>query len=152
MTANNTTRFPLEDMIATAVRNGFAKAQLRTSQYIFKAASATSSNPGAIYIVTNSPERTYLGKLRDGRISLVPAHYSAAAKQAIIEIAQNPQAEALKYGQETGACSICGRPLVAKESVRFAIGPVCAEKVGFAFITGQTDILDALGSPQGDKL
>lgn len=142
---NKITRFPLEDMIATAVRNGFAKAQLRTANYIFKAAPAHGTNPGSIYITLNDASKTYIGKIKNGYINLVFAHNSHATFQAIKHVAENPKEEALRYGQQTGNCSICGRPLVAKESVRWAIGPICAEKVGFSFLHAQEDLLDSMG-------
>ena len=142
MTTANITRFPIEDMIATAVRNGFAKVQLRTANYIFKAASATGANPGSVYITKNDPDRTYVGKIKNGYINLVPLHNNHAAYQAIKQAAMEPQQEALRYGAETGNCSICGRPLSAKESVRWAIGPICAEKVGFSFIHAQEDLVE----------
>ena len=138
-TTSKPTRFPLEDMIATAVNNGFAKVRLRTKDFSFKAAPATGSNPGSVYVYLNDAERTYIGKIKDGKINVYPSYqyYNAVAA-----IAENPQEAALRYGQETGSCSICGRPLVAKESVRFAIGPICAEKVGFSFFHAQEDLLD----------
>lgn len=142
-TTSKPNRFPLEDMIATAVNNGFAKVQLRTKDYIFKAAPAHGSNPGSIYVTKNNAERTYIGKIKNAYINLVPLYNTHISYNQIREIAENPQEAALRFGQETGSCSICGRPLVAKESVRFAIGPICAEKVGFSFFHAQEDLLDS---------
>lgn len=137
---NKITRFPLEDMIATAVNNGFAKVRLRTKDFSFRAAPAHGSNPGSVYVYLNDADRTYIGKIKDGNINVYPTHqYLNAVKQ----IAENPQEAALRYGQETGNCSICGRPLVAKESVKWAIGPICAEKVGFSFFHAQEDLIDS---------
>ncbi len=133
-------RYPIEDMIATAVNNGFAKVRLRTKEFSFKAAPATGANRGAVYAYLNDEARTYIGKIRDGKISVYPTYQYF---NKVAAIAENPQEAALKYGAETGSCSICGRPLVAKESVRWAIGPICAEKVGLAFITGQQDLVDS---------
>ncbi|XOV94276.1 MAG: DUF6011 domain-containing protein [Bacteroidota bacterium] len=38
---------------------------------------------------------------------------------------KNPRKMIINYGHETGECSICGRKLTDKESVRRGIGPVC---------------------------
>lgn len=52
-------------------------------------------------------------------------------KRVLAEIAQDPKAAAIRYGHESGACSVCGRELTDPESVKSGIGPVCAKKRGW---------------------
>lgn len=46
-------------------------------------------------------------------------------------IAADPQAASARYGQELGACGVCGRTLTDAESRTRGIGPVCAERMGW---------------------
>jgi hypothetical protein len=43
-------------------------------------------------------------------------------------IAKDPKSAAEKFGQEIGACGICGRTLTDETSRSIGIGPVCREK------------------------
>jgi hypothetical protein len=43
-------------------------------------------------------------------------------------IAEDPKAAAERFGQEIGACGICGRTLTDETSRAIGIGPVCREK------------------------
>ena len=46
-------------------------------------------------------------------------------------IAVDPQAASLRYGQEIGACGVCGRTLTDEDSRARGIGPICADKMGW---------------------
>ena len=55
-----------------------------------------------------------------------------ARRQVILDaIAVNPQAASLRYGQEIGACGVCGRTLTDEDSRARGIGPICADKMGW---------------------
>lgn len=54
---------------------------------------------------------------------------SFAAKKTIMEkIAEDPQGAMNRYGEEIGACGVCGRTLTNKDSRARGIGPICAAK------------------------
>lgn len=46
-------------------------------------------------------------------------------------IAADPQAASVRYGQEIGACGVCGRTLTDEDSRTRGIGPICADKMGW---------------------
>ena len=46
-------------------------------------------------------------------------------------IATDPQAASVRYGQEIGACGVCGRTLTDEDSRARGIGPICADKMGW---------------------
>jgi hypothetical protein len=121
-------KYAIEVRFDAAKRNGFMKPSLRAGDYLFKAAPMYGNNPGAVYI-TRISNNEYLGKLKDKQLTLAPHARNEAG--IILQIAQNPEEEAIKYGQQTGECSICGRTLTNKESLERMIGPICAEKMGF---------------------
>ena len=53
-------------------------------------------------------------------------------KREILEaIAEDPQKAAERYGQEIGACGICGRTLTNEVSRKRGIGPICAGERGW---------------------
>ena len=54
------------------------------------------------------------------------------ARNVLRLIAQDPQAASLRYGQEIGSCGVCGRSLTDERSRAAGIGPVCAQKRGWA--------------------
>ena len=47
-------------------------------------------------------------------------------------IAADPQAASTRYGQEIGACGVCGRTLTDEDSRARGIGPICADKMGWS--------------------
>lgn len=47
------------------------------------------------------------------------------------EIAKDPKAAMLRYGQELGSCGHCGRTLTDETSRELGIGPVCRNKLGW---------------------
>lgn len=61
-----------------------------------------------------------------------PIRDKDSRKRIIDTIAIDPQAASARYGQEIGACGICGRTLTDEESRARGIGPICAGKNGWA--------------------
>jgi len=62
-----------------------------------------------------APGRTYAGRL----------------VEQLTAILADPRAAAERYGQLTGTCGLCSRPLEDEASVARGIGPVCAKKHGW---------------------
>ena len=116
----------IEELFIHAAASGFKKPSLRAEGLLFKRAPDHGVNAGGVYVTANGGA-DYLGKILRGTISVQASVY--ATVQAV---ATQPTEYAIKYGQETGNCSICGRPLVCAISVANAIGPICAEKLGIA--------------------
>ena len=90
-------------------------------------AKATSANPGALYVKSGGE---YLGKIVDGKLMAVSA-CSPAQREQILKFVADPAEAAKVYGQETGVCCVCNATLKSKWRLR-GIGPVCAEKMGWA--------------------
>lgn len=49
-------------------------------------------------------------------------------KLAVKLIAEDPGFASQCFGQEVGACGVCGSPLTDPESIALGIGPICAKK------------------------
>lgn len=117
---------PIRAMFETAVGNGYKKPTYRAEGLVISRAPDHGNNPGALYIKTEHD--TYLGKIlgttfhpnRDGR----------EAGPLLLEIAKDPLAAALRYGQRTGRCACCGRLLTNHTSIDLGIGPICKERWG----------------------
>jgi hypothetical protein len=120
----------IEATFATAQSNGVKRPKMRLADFIFSLAPATGRNAGAIYVVARD-SRDYLGKIQDGRF--VRNTHNCTEEQAaeIAQVASDPHAAAVAYGQRFGQCSICGRELTKGESIDRMMGPICAEKYGF---------------------
>jgi hypothetical protein len=73
----------------------------------------------------------YLGKVQDGKFSRVRECDDATQAQ-VLEVASDPHNAAIAYGQRTGNCAICSRELTNHASIDLGIGPICAEKYGWA--------------------
>lgn len=114
----------LEELFNKAAASGFKKPSLRAEGLLFKRAPDRGVNAGGVYVTANGGA-DYLGKILRGNVMVDRSVY--AVVQAV---AAQPTEYAIKYGQETGVCSICGRPLVCAISVANAIGPICADKLG----------------------
>ncbi len=54
-----------------------------------------------------------------------------ARKTQVLKFVSDPAEAAKVYGQETGICCVCNATLKSKWRLR-GIGPVCAEKMGWA--------------------
>jgi hypothetical protein len=91
-------------------------------------AKATSTNPGALYVKQSGGEREYLGKVANGRFFAVCTPEQAAKVASFIA---DPAEAAKVYGQTTGTCCICNATLKSEWKHR-GIGPICAEKFGWA--------------------
>jgi len=121
----------LEQLFADAVAAGYTKPVLRTLNFKYKQAPAHGRNPGAIYI-TELDTSVYVGKIFDGAVQLISASNRDKILAEIYETVEHPQIAAVKFGHQTGQCSICGRPLANKLSIALGIGPICNEKFGWA--------------------
>lgn len=98
--------------------------------FTVKTAKATSANPGALYVYRTDADRTYLGKLHEGRFQ--KAFVCTPVEQdAIVQACADPAKSAVAYGNLTSSCSICGKALEVGESIARGIGPKCAAKWGF---------------------
>lgn len=128
------TKCELENMFLAAKAKGFLKPTLRTESFIFSLAPATGKNPDAVY-VTDRVSKTYMGKIKNNWFQPSQDYRDTPEnKETILATMQAPRAEALKYGVQSGECSICGRILNNKISIYNNIGPICAEKMGFPIV------------------
>jgi len=55
--------------------------------------------------------------------------FGTAMASILKKIAVDPEAAAIRYGHEIGACSICGRRLTNRISRELGIGPVCGGRM-----------------------
>lgn len=120
----------------TAIHEAFAKAKasqkspaLIAGPVKIKPASATSSNPGALY-VTRRKGGEYLGKIVDGKFLAVRA-CTPEDQAMVLEVVADPKAAAIRHGRLTGSCACCGRTLTDPASIEAGIGPICANSFGF---------------------
>ncbi len=124
----------IEAAFSTAVTNGLLRPQLRLEGFVFKRASATGRNAGALYVTRAKAnpygEHDYLGKVADGKF-IKSRDCTDLDEAAIVSACADPREAALRYGRLMGACSVCGRTLVDPVSIEAGIGPICAGKYGF---------------------
>lgn len=121
----------LETMFLAAKARGFLKPTLRTEDFIFSLAPSTGKNPDAVYVV-DRVSKAYMGKIKNNWFQPGQDYKDTPEnRQSILATMQSPRAEAMKYGVQTGSCSICGRTLNNKISIFNNIGPICADKMGF---------------------
>lgn len=92
-------------------------------------AKATSANPGALYVKSTGEDRTYLGKIADGKF-FASRDCTEDQKASVLKFVADPAEAAKVYGQETGVCCICNATLRSEWRLR-GIGPICAEKFGW---------------------
>lgn len=118
----------IEQALQSARSNGIKRPKLILNNFKFTMASATGSNPGAVYVREGEE---YLGKIMNGKLICAEV-CGDQRKQVIVELAANPMAAATAHGLRTGICSCCGRALTNKQSVELGIGPICAGKYGWA--------------------
>jgi len=118
----------IAEAFAAAKAAGLAFPKLRLDEFTFSLASATGRNAGAIYAKTGD---LYLGKIADGKFTR-SRDCDGDTEARIVAVCAYPSAAATAYGQRTGQCSCCGRKLTNQESIDRAIGPICAEKWGWA--------------------
>jgi hypothetical protein len=117
----------IRTMFDAAIASGKAKPVYRADGLTISKAPDHGRNAGALYVKSG---HEYAGKIIGAEFEPVrdtPADVAAR----LISIAADPEAAAIKYGQETGSCSCCGRKLTRKDSIAAGIGPICATKWGF---------------------
>lgn len=120
----------IEKAFAAAQANGIKRPRMVLNGLKFSLAPAHGRNAGALYVVRKSDDQ-YLGKITGGRFTRV-RECTDEQEAEIVRIASNPHAEAVAYGQRTGNCCICNRELTNHASIDAGIGPICAEKYGWA--------------------
>jgi len=133
-----------------AVANGHKKPTYRAEGLIINRAPDHGKNPGALYVKNLCDE--YGGKIQgdifspsreaDRRDFATQCYndpdtgeevtVSRTAAEALVVIAEDPEAAVIRWGHRSGNCGICGRELTVKESVERGIGPICAAKWGIA--------------------
>jgi len=91
-------------------------------------AKANSTYPGALYVKVRGGE--YLGKIAGGRF-FASRECSQEQQAKVLEFVADPAEAAKVYGQTTGTCCICNATL-RSEWKNKGIGPICAEKFGWA--------------------
>lgn len=117
---------PINKMFTHAQENGYKRPVYRAEGLTISLAPINGANVGALY-VKDFQTKEYIGKVKDGKF------YGAAAatdayREALLAIAIDPRAAAIRFGQQTGSCSCCGRTLTNKTSIDLGIGPICASK------------------------
>lgn len=117
----------IEVLFKDAYNAGFKNPKMRIDDYKFSMAGPSSRNFGSVYV---KKDTEYLGKLQGGKL-FTAIHQPDSVYKRILEIADNPRMEAVRFGHKTGSCAICGRPLNNAESVQRGIGPICAESFGW---------------------
>ena len=129
-TSNLSGRSPLELSFLHAQSKGYRKISLKVSSLVFSLAPAGGRNPNAIYVKRSGE---YMGKIIDSMF--YPSRDARPTSEELIAIGKvmaEPKEAAINEGCKTGHCAICGRTLIAEDSVRFGIGPICADKLGFS--------------------
>jgi hypothetical protein len=116
--------------LENAKGNGLKYPKIRLAGFIFSLAGAASRNAGAVYV--KDAYDTYLGKIVEGRLTR-SRDCDAQLAEAIAAAAADPEKAAKAYGLQTGVCSCCGRELTNPDSIARGIGPICADKFGWAF-------------------
>lgn len=102
--------------------------KIRFIGFVVSRASDTSRNPGALYV--KADDATYLGKIVAGRF-VTSRECDAATEAKVLAVLADPEASAVLFGKEVGACSCCGRELTNQVSIDRGIGPICAVKFGW---------------------
>ena len=90
-------------------------------------AKENSKNPGALYVKESG---AYLGKIAGGRF-FASRECSQEQQTQVLKFVADPAEAAKVYGQDTGTCCICNAELKSEWRHK-GIGPVCAEKFGWA--------------------
>lgn len=122
----------IDKLFATATDNLIKRPIFRAETLELSKAGPHSRNPGALYVTRRDEEGTYLGMLKDGKF-LARREATQSDVDALMAIAADPTAEAIKYARRTGRCGCCGKQLVNPVSILAAVGPICASKWGLDF-------------------
>jgi len=116
----------LQAKFAIPIAAGLKRPRLRVENLAFSLAPAHGVNAGWIYVKDHGD---YMGKIGpDGEIVI----YDKEIKEHVIRVVENLDAAIKAHGIKTGECGCCGRELTDPNSIEMGIGPVCAEKWGFA--------------------
>jgi hypothetical protein len=122
----------VEQAFARAKQQGIKWPKLVLDGFKLAPAGAGSRNAGSIY-VTKGADRdgTYLGRVMRGEF-LPTRECDDGTKAKVLEALADPLASAVAYGKKFGRCSVCMRELSDEDSIERGIGPVCAERMGWA--------------------
>jgi hypothetical protein len=131
---------PLELMFLESRAKGFKTVKMKIAGLLFKLAPDSGRNPGAIYI-TGVADKEYRGKIINNSLY---KNDKLTQEEVIIvlDTMANPKDWMMQEGHKTGQCCVCGRPLINKYSVKYGIGPICAEK--FGFVVDEADMEDEI--------
>lgn len=123
----------LEIAFTKIASTGHRKPKLTIEGYTFKRAPDHGNNAGAVYVTDTygGMKGNYLGKIINNMFFPVVAT-DPLMLDTIHRVMNEPQAEAIKWGRETGECAVCGRRLDNKVSIALGIGPICNENFGWA--------------------
>lgn len=117
----------IKQLFADASKSGLKRPAFRCEDVEISQAAATGRNPGALYVKAN--DGSYQGKIVGDEFMPV-RDVNANTAAALVAIAADPLAAAVRYGKLTGRCACCGRELTDPESVARGIGPVCETRWG----------------------
>lgn len=109
-----------------AREQGLKRLKMRFIGFEASPAPAHGNNPGAIYVKDGEQ---YLGKIKDGKF-YASRDCGPEVAQRVAQAMNDPLAEAVAYGRQTGSCCCCGRELTDPASIEAGIGPICAGKFG----------------------
>lgn len=122
----------VEQAFARALAAGIRNPKLTLDGFTLSPAKATSTNAGAIYVKKGRDyEGAYLGKVLRGAF-LPSRDCDEDTKGRVLAAMADPMASAVAYGKKFGKCAICHRYLTDEDSIERGIGPICAERMGWA--------------------
>lgn len=122
----------VEQAFDRAKGQGIKWPKLTLDGFKLAPAGENSRNRGAIYVTEGaSREGAYLGKVLGGRFEPSRA-CDEATRDKVLAAMADPLASAVAYGKKFGRCAVCARELSDPESIERGIGPVCAERMGWA--------------------
>jgi hypothetical protein len=122
----------VEQAFGRALQAGIRHPKLTLDGFTLSPAKTGGRNEGAIYVKQGRDyEGTYLGKVLGGAF-LPTRECDDDTKQRVLAAMADPLAAAVAYGQKFGKCAVCARDLTDPESIERGIGPICAERMGWA--------------------
>lgn len=122
----------IQALFDRAVNNKVKAPVFRATEITLSLAKAHSKNPGALYVtetIQGKGKGAYLGKIVAGKFHAFGQN-GAETEAKLRLVAENPDAEAIRYASKWSACSVCGTAVVDPVSVLSVVGPVCAQKWG----------------------
>lgn len=105
--------------------SGLKKPALIVGPFKVSVAPEHGRNAGYLYVKHHGE---YAGKIAPTGVFSPAYGVAQDVVDGLAAIGNDPLAEAVKHGKETGQCACCGRQLTDPESVARGIGPICAEK------------------------